>query len=358
MGPVRVGLVGYGLAGSTFHAPFIEAVAGLELAAIVTSDPERRRRAAAAHPGATLLAHADELWGVATLLDLELAVVAAPNRAHVPLALAAMEAGLDVVVDKPLAPTAEEGRRLVAEAARQGRRLTVFHNRRWDGDFLTVRRLVADGRLGDVWRFESRFERWRPERTADVWRELADPAEGGGILLDLGSHLVDQAVVLLGRPRSVYAEVARRRPGAEVDDDVFLAVEHDGGALSHLWASSVVARPGPRFRTLGSQAGYEVWGMDVQEEALHRGERPGDGEWGVAPSTRWGTLGVGDEVQPVATEGGDYGLFYAGVVGWLRHGAPPPVDPLDAVVVLDVIEAARASATTGGVVNLDAGTSR
>ena len=249
-------------------------------------------------------------------------MVAAPNRAHVPVAMAALDAGLDVVVDKPLAPTADEGRRLVEAAARAGRRLTVFHNRRWDGDFLTVRRLVAEGRLGDVWRFESRFERWRPERAADVWRERADPAEGGGILLDLGSHLVDQAVVLLGRPRSVYAEVARRRPGAEVDDDVFVAVEHDGGAWSHLWASSVVPRPGPRFRVLGSKAGYEVWGMDGQEEALHRGGRPGEPDWGVAPSARWGTVGAGDDGEPVPSEPGDYGRFYQGVVAWLRHGAP------------------------------------
>ncbi|MEA2826739.1 MAG: scyllo-inositol 2-dehydrogenase [Actinomycetota bacterium] len=305
-----------------------------------------------------MLAHADELWAAAGGLEIELAVVAAPNRAHVPIAMGALDAGLAVVVDKPLAPTAAEGRRLVEEASRRGRLLTVFHNRRWDGDFLTVRRLTEAGALGTVWRFESRYERWRPEGRAGAWRESADPAEGGGILLDLGSHLVDQAVLLLGPPRSMYAEVARRRPGAEVDDDVFLALDHDRGARSHLWASSVGPRPGPRFRVLGSGAGYEVWGVDMQEDALKGGEKPGGADWGVAPPTRWGTVGAGDEVAPVPTEAGAYGRFYQGVVASMRQGAPPPVDPLDAVLVLDVLDAARASAGSGQVVTLEPGTRR
>jgi len=327
-------------------------VAGLDLVAVVTSDPARRARAAAGHPQVTLLAHADELW--AGGVDLDLAVVAAPNRAHAPVARAALDAGLAVVVDKPLAPTAVEGRRLVDEAAGRGLLLTVFHNRRWDGDFLTVRRLLDSGALGTPWRFESRFERWRPGPPADAWRERADPMEGGGVLLDLGSHLVDQALVLLGPARSVYAEVARRRPGAQVDDDVFVALEHTSGACSHLWASSVTARPGPRFRVLGSKAGYEVWGMDPQEEALKRGERPGGADWGLAPPSRWGTLGAGDQVEPVPTEAGDYRHFYEGVVASLRDGAPPPVDPLDAVRTLEVLDAARASGATGATVTLGA----
>jgi scyllo-inositol 2-dehydrogenase (NADP+) len=228
----------------------------------------------------------------------------------------------------------------------------VFHNRRWDGDFLTVRRLVESGRLGEVWRYESRFERWRPERPTGGWRERADPEEGGGVLLDLGSHLVDQALVLLGPPRSVYAEVARRRPGVVVDDDVFVAVEHESGAWSHLWASSVVARRGPRLRVLGSQAGYQVWGMDPQEDALKAGERPGGPDWGRTPPERWGTVGVDDHEEPVPTEPGDYGRFYQGVVASIRRGAPPPVDPLDAVRTLEVLDAARASASSGTVVTL------
>lgn len=331
-------------------------MAGLDLVAVVTSDPARRARAAAAHPQVALFAHADELW--AGGVDLDLAVVAAPNRAHVPVARAALDAGLAVVVDKPLAPTAEEGRRLVDEAVGRGLLLTVFNNRRWDGDFLTVRRLLDSGTLGDTWRFESRFERWRPGPPADAWRERADPMEGGGILLDLGSHLVDQALVLLGPARSVYAEVARRRPGAQVDDDVFVAVEHISGAWSHLWASSVAPRPGPRFRMLGSKAGYEVWGMDPQEEALKRGEPPGGADWGRVPPSRWGTVGAGDQVELVPTEPGDYRRLYEGVVAALWEDAPPPVDPWDAVRTLEVLDAARASAATGATVMIGPGARR
>ncbi len=324
----------------------------MELAAIVTSDPERRQRASAAYPGARLLATADGLGAVVADMALELAVVATPNRHHVPVAMAALAAGLAVVVDKPLAPTAEEGRRLAAEAERRGLLLSVFHNRRWDGDFLTVRRLVDEGRLGQVLRSESRFERWRPEPVAGAWRERADPAEGGGLLLDLGSHLVDQALVLNGPATSVYAELRCRRPGAEVDDDVFVAVEHLGGAVSHLWASSVASRPGPRFRVLGSQAGYVVRVMDVQEEALMGGARPCGPRWGEAPPSLWGTVGAGDAIEPVPTDPGDYGRFYQGIVAALRKGAPVPVAPLDALRTLEVLDAARKSSEGGHTVPL------
>lgn len=347
--PVRVALVGYGMAGRIFHGPFIEATPGIELAAVVTSDAGRQEQARAAHPKAALVATTDELWAVAPELGVELVVVATPNRAHVPVALAALAAGLAVVVDKPLAPTAADGRRVVEEAARRGLLLSVFHNRRWDGDFLTVRRLVSAGALGRVWRFESRYERWRPERRQDAWRERGDPGEGGGLLADLGSHLIDQAIVLFGPPVSVYGETARRRPGAEVDDDTFVALEHAGGTTSHLWASSVAARSGPRFRVLGSTAGYVVHGMDPQEQALHEGRRPGteDG-WGWSPPASWGTLGTGDDIAPVPTERGDYGRFYQGIVAALREGAAPPVAPADALATLEVIGAARRSAARRG----------
>ncbi len=345
------------MAGEVFHAPLIEAVAGLELAAIVTRDPERRRRATAAHPHAALVDSTADLWSAAGDLGLRLVVVAAPNRAHAPAALDALAAGLHVVVDKPLAVTAEDGRRVVAEAERRGLVLSVFHNRRWDGDFLTVRRLLDDGELGDVWRFESRFERWRPERLAEAWRaeawrERGDPAEGGGLLMDLGSHLIDQAVVLFGPPVSVYAELGRRRPGADVDDDTFVALEHGGGVTSHLWASSVASRPGPRFRVLGSNAGYVVAGMDVQEAALAAGDVPGAPGWGEAPAVTWGAVGAGDDVEPVPTVPGDYRRFYEAMVAAVDGGASAPVAPGDALLTLEVIEAARRSAATREVVAL------
>jgi scyllo-inositol 2-dehydrogenase (NADP+) len=338
---LRVGIVGYGLAGAVFHAPLVAATPGLEVAAIVTRNPERRERAERDHRGARVVAEVSEMLG-----EVDVAVVATPNREHVPVARAALEAGVDVVVDKPLAVTASEGRELVEEARRAGRLLTVFHNRRWDGDFLTVRRLLQRAALGRVVRFESRFERWRPRVAPGAWRERGDPSEGGGLLLDLGTHLVDQALVLFGRPRSVYAEVERRRQGATVDDDVFVALEHDGGVLSHLWTSMVAAAPASRFRVLGLEAAYVKDGLDPQEEALRAGARPGDAEWGREPEQRWGRLVAGDSEQPIETERGVYEAFYAGLVSALREESPPPVDPMDAVAALEVLEAAARSAAT------------
>ena len=343
---MRVALVGYGLAGRVFHAPFLASTEGLELAAIVTSNPGRRAQASAAHPGVVLVDSAEALWAATGDLGIDLAVVATPNRTHVAVALGALEAGLGVVVDKPLAATAEGGRRIVAEAERRGLFLSVFQNRRWDGDFLTVQRLIQSGELGDVWRFESRYERWRPVRQADAWRERGDPEDAGGLLADLGSHVIDQAVTLFGPPASVYAELGRRRAGAEVDDDVFVALEHAGGVVSHLWASSVASRPGPRFRVLASDAGYVVWGMDPQERALRAGQGPGHAGWGESPPGRWGTIGAGEDETPVPTKPGDYGRFYELAVASMRTGGPPPVHPEEALLTLEVIDAARRSAVT------------
>jgi predicted dehydrogenase len=227
--------------------------------------------------------------------------------------------------------------------------LTVFQNRRWDGDFLTVRRLLAEDAVGRVLRFESRFERWRPE-VGEGWREQDD--EGGGLLLDLGSHLADQAVQLFGPVQSVYAELEVSRAGAKVDDDDFLALEHAGGARSHLWMSAVVAQEGPRFRVLGDRAAYVKHGLDVQEDALREGRSPTERGWGEEPREKWGRLGAGEEVREVPTEPGNYGAFYESVVKCLRDGEPPPVDPLDAVAVLDVLEAAKSSSLERKVVPL------
>lgn len=349
---VRVAVIGFGLGGRVFHAPLVAARPDMELVSIVTADPGRRQQARQRHPEARLLDRADALWEAAG--DHDLVVVTTPNRSHVPLTAAALGAGLAVVVDKPMAPTAAEGQRLVDEAAARGLLLTVFQNRRWDGDFLTVRRLVADGAVGPVVRFESRFERWRPERRVGAWRERGGP-EGGGLLLDLGSHLVDQAMVLFGPPAAVYAELDRRRPGAEVDDDCFVALEHAGGVRSHLWASSVARLPGPRFRVLGLRGAYEKCGLDPQEAALAAGERPAGPQWGREPEDRWGTLGDGEGERRVETLPGDYPAFYAGVARALLDGGAPPVDPRDAVAGLRVLEAAARSAATRAVVVTDRG---
>jgi predicted dehydrogenase len=324
---LRVGIAGYGLAGEVFHAPLVAAVEGLEVSAVLTRSPERAARAQAAHPGVRVVGGIDELVG-----GIDVLVVATPNRSHVPLALAGLDSGLAVVVDKPLAPSAAEGRLLLERAGR----LTVFQNRRWDGDFLTVRRLVDEGALGELVRFESRFERFRPVVDGG-WRERGEATEGGGLLLDLGAHLVDQAVLLLGPPVSVYAEVAARRPRAQVDDDVFVALEHAGGVRSHLWMSATAPLFGPRFRVSGLRAGFASDGLDPQEDQLAAGVRPGDPGYGQAPP---GLL----DGEPVALEPGRYQDFYAAVRDWARGEAPAPVDPRDSLAVLEILELARRSA--------------
>jgi len=352
--PRRVGLVGYGLAGRVFHAPLVRHTPGLALTAVVTADAGRA--AAARHDVADVLVTPD----VDRLLDgpdqVDLLVIAAANVAHVPLALAAVAARVAVVVDKPLAPTANEAERVVAAAAEAGVPLTVFQNRRWDGDFLTVQALVGEGRLGVVHRLESRFERWAPALRASSWREDPDPQQGAGLLLDLGAHLVDQARVLLGPVVTVSAELQRWRPGSRVDDDVLVSCGHAGGARSHLWASALSALPAPRFRVLGDRAGFTCHGLDPQEAQLKAGGHPGMPGWGLPPDGVQGTLGAGDDAGPVPLEPGDYGAFYHGVADALAGRGPMPVDPADAVATLRVLQAARQAAESGRVVALDPGT--
>jgi len=338
---LRVGLVGYGVGGAAFHAPFVATTPGLELSAIVTRDPARQQQAARDHPDARVVAEVERLWEPSAGIDV--VVISTPNRTHVPLALSAIEAGLHVVVDKPLATSVTEGRDVVSAAQRRGVVLSVFQNRRWDGDFQTIGRLLAERALGTPLRFESRFERWRPTPTGS-WRERGAPEEAGGLLFDLGSHLIDQALVLFGRASEVYAELDRRRFGVEADDDVFVALTHVSGMRSHLHMSAVAGQPAARFRVLGTTASFTKWGLDVQEAALRAGARPGTPEWGVEPAEQWGTLGTETEVRRIPTERGDYGAFYAGLVRAVRSDAPPPVDPASAIAMLEVIEAARASA--------------
>ncbi|WP_330458036.1 Gfo/Idh/MocA family oxidoreductase [Streptomyces sp. NBC_00820] len=343
--PLRVGLIGYGLAGSVFHAPLIAATEGLALDTVVTANPERQEQARAEFPDVRIAATAEELFDRADELDL--IVIASPNKTHVPLATTALKAGLPVVVDKPVSGTAAEARELAALADERGLLLSVFQNRRWDNDFLTLRKLLDEGALGDVWRFESRFERWRPQLKGG-WRESGDPAEIGGLLYDLGSHVVDQALVLFGPVTEVYAETVARRAGAETDDDTFIALTHASGVRSHLYVSATTAQLGPRFRVLGSEAGYVKHGLDPQEAALREGLRPGPA-WGGEPETLWGRLGAGespltDGGRPVPTVPGDYPAYYAAVAAAVTGDGPNPVTALEAADALDVLEAAARSA--------------
>jgi scyllo-inositol 2-dehydrogenase (NADP+) len=340
MTDLRVAIVGYGLSGRSFHAPLIAATDGLEVSAVVTSNPGRREQVVAEHPGARVVPQLEELWG----LTPQLVVVAAPNSVHIAIADAAISRGVPVVVDKPLAVSAAEAQALVERAKSAGVMLTVFQNRRWDTDHLTLRRLIADGALGEINRYESRIERWQPEVDRTKWRQADAPEKGGGILLDLGSHLADQALILFGPPTHVYAEVDARR-GTPADDDVFIALHHAGRPISHLYASTVTPSPGPRLRVQGTAAGFLVSSLDPQEAALRAGARPDRVEgWGEPPEWERGRLVVGERSVPVPPEPGDWPRFYALVRDALLGGGPPPVDPCDAVAALRVLEAARLSA--------------
>lgn len=345
---LKAAVIGYGLAGSSFHAPFIAATPGLELTTVVTSNPERQQQARARYPDVRVLATADELWAAA---DIDVVVIASPNRSHVPLAHAAIAHRVPVVVDKPLAASAADSRALVDAARRANVLLTVYQNRRWDGDFLTLRRLLDAAELGRIIRFESRFEKWRPQLRGG-WREQADPADAGGLLFDIGSHLIDQALFLFGPALSVYAELDRRRDGAAVDDDSFVALRHVSGVRSHLWMSAVATDPGPRFRVTGSNAAYVKWGLDVQEDALRIGGRPGTMGWGEEPAEKWGQVVAGSERRTVPAVPGSYQSFYAALGAALRGDGPVPVDPENAVQTLTVIEAAQESACERTVIDL------
>jgi predicted dehydrogenase len=342
MDPLRTGLVGYGFGGRFFHAPLLASAAEVELLGVVTTSPER----------AELVRHETgrDVFGSLEALaaaGAEAVAVSTPAATHMPLTQEALRRGLAVVCDKPFALDAASARATVELAESLGVPLTAYQNRRWDSDFLTLRHLVDGGRLGTVTRFESRFERYQPDP--------GPPAAGGGSLLDFGSHLVDQALVLLGPVTSVHAE--QHVNAAGLDDDVFLALGHRDGGWSHLWGSWRQGAPGPRFRVTGTAATYVVPTlMDVQEELLLSGASPatlGDA-WGVEPEDRWGHLSTGDRRETVPTLPGAWDTFYPAFATAVRGGGPLPVDPWDAVATATVLDAAQQSATTGRTVLLPA----
>ena len=343
-GRIRVGLIGYGLGGATFHAPLVAATPAMELAAIVTRDAGRRAEAARRYPGVRLLAASGELWDAA--LGVELVIVSAPSGLHATLARQALGQGRHVVIDKPVAATAQEVRELAVLARDAGRLAIPFQNRRWDGDFLTLRRLVAGGTLGRIHRLESRFERWR-EVARPRWREPGARARAEGIVYDIGSHLVDQALVLLGPAIAVHAELARVRPGVEVEDDAFVAITHEGGARSHLYLSAAAAVPGARFTLSGARGAYVKHGLDLQEERLKAGADPRLAGWSAEPAAQWGTVTVEGAAATEPTEPGAYASLYPAVAAAIREGAPPPVTMAEAEATLAVIDAVFAAADSG-----------
>jgi predicted dehydrogenase len=339
--PVRFGLVGYGFGGRYFHAPLIASAVECELTAVATRSADRRALVGREHPDAVVV---DDLAGLVAA-GVEAVVVSTPADTHIPLCRQALELGVPVVVDKPFALAAADARAAVELAERLGVVLSVYQNRRWDSDFRTVRALDSSGALGEITRFESRFER----------RQAGPPASGGGTLLDFGSHLVDQALQLLGPVRTVYAEIRYRDALGGLDDDVFVALTHGGGARSHLWGSWVQSAPGPRFRVTGTEATYVVdVSMDIQEELLVTGRTPaseGDA-WGVEPQDRWGRVHDGSAAVPQPTERGRWDTYYPAFAAAVRGSDPVPVDPRDAVSTAEVLDAARASAARRELVHL------
>ncbi|MEC5180462.1 Gfo/Idh/MocA family protein [Arthrobacter sp. CG_A4] len=344
--PIRAAVAGYGLSGSVFHAPLLAANPAFSLDVISTSDAGRQSAASARYPGARLVDTPADILGLAG--DLDVLVLGTPPATHYPLAKAALEAGLDVVVDKPFTVRSAEGEKLIGLAAGLGRVLTVFQNRRWDGDFLTVSALVDSGALGTITRFESRFERWSPA-VAKAWKAAAAADDGGGVLFDLGTHLLDQAVQLFGPATVTHAELEARRPGEKADDDVFLALRHESGVTSHLWMNMLCAQQGPRFRLLGSGGGFTKHGIDPQEPFIVAGGSPLDPDYGVEDPDWAGLLGRDGHLDRLPTERGAYPEFYRILADKINDGGaasalPLPVDPAGPVEVLRLMERARALA--------------
>ena len=335
-----MGLVGYGSAGRGIHARLLRA-AGARVTHVVT----RHRGDVVAHdwPDAVVVPDVPALLAAADALDL--VVIASPTGDHVEHVLRSLEAGVHVLVDKPLATSAADAQHLVDAA---DGRLTVFQNRRWDPEQLALVDLLARGALGDVHRFERRWERFRPQ-PQDRWKE--NDVDAGGLLLDLGAHLVDSAVQLFGPVREVYAELATRTTPAV--DDVFLALRHESGVLSHLQAGGLVGAPGPRTRVLGSAGAYLVTEFEgeptpfaVLDDAYEEGRRPGE-------PVHVGWFVTGAERVPVPLPTGGHHDVYPAVEAWVRGAGPVPVDPADAVATARVLDAARDAARTRSVVTLD-----
>jgi scyllo-inositol 2-dehydrogenase (NADP+) len=336
--PLRVGLVGYGLAGRIFHAPFIDAHPDLALSAVVTASSARAQAAAGAHPATAVVDGVEAL----DPFDLDLLILAGPPQTHRAQALWALERDIAVVVDKPFMPSVADAVDVIEFAERRGGRLTIFHNRRWDGDFCGLQEIAASGAIGSLFDFESSFEHWDPHPAHD-WKLTLPAGRGGGITMDLGSHLVDQALLLLGPVVDVTADVRAIRPEAGNDDVAFLRLIHLRGGRSTLRMSRLGSQQPPRFRLSGTAGSVVIDGMDPQEELLVAGTAVADLAATQTLRPRWARLRTETEDATVPLPAGEYASFYVRTAEWLRGRAAPPVDAWEAVEVLRVLERATAS---------------
>lgn len=330
MTPLNVALVGYGFVGKVFHAPLITHTPGLHLHTVVSRDAGKVH---ADHAQVRVVAQASEAFADPAI---DLVVIASPNDSHAPLALPALDQGKHVVVDKPFTVTLEEARSVVDRASECGRLLSVFQNRRWDADFLTLRQLIEAGSLGEIAEFHSHFDRFRPQ-VQDRWRESA--AHGGGLWFDLGPHLVDQALQLFGPPQAVLADLAEQRQGARTTDYFHVQLRYPHTRV-HLHAGSLVPEHGRRFAVHGSRGSYLKQGLDTQEDQLRAGGMPGDPGWGEDPRHgQLSELNEKGELQSrlVASTPGDYRHYYVGMRAAIVEGASLPVTAEQALHVMRII---------------------
>jgi predicted dehydrogenase len=343
MEPVRTGLVGFGFGGRVFHAPYLAALPEIALSHVVQRSGDTARTA---YPEVRIARSMEEL------LDddaLELVVITTPNATHFPLAKQALEAGKHVVVDKPMCETAAEAEELLRVARASGTVFSIFHNRRWDGDFLTVSEVVRQGLLGEVHEFNSHFDRYKPQLKAGSWKE--EPGPGTGMLFDLGSHLIDQAIFLFGMPQRLWADLRAQRPGSRIEDHFEVTLDY-GRMKAHLRCGTMVRQKPPRFHVLGSLGAFVKYGMDPQEAALLAMDHP---RWspslGVEPDSDWGLLHTelnGLTFQgKVETKVGDYRGFYRNVAGAIRGTEALVVKPEQVLKLMKILELARQSNQEG-----------
>lgn len=330
---LRVGIAGYGLAGRYFHAPLLKGC-GFDVVGVLTNNSERAQHALEDFPRVKITSTIDELVG----LRLDLLVVASANIVHAEQAFAGINAGIPVVVDKPMGLSYEQTKMIVDTSHEKQVPVTVFFNRRWDSDALTLKRVMREGLLGEIFRVDSRFERFRPSIATSSWREKYSPQEGGGLLLDLQPHLISTSLDWFGPAKLAYSSVRSIRGGA--DDDILLVLQHDSGVDSYLSASAIIGAPGPRLRVNGTKGTLIINDLDPQEALLRSGKYPEGGRWSEATSSK-ATLHRGDEIIDVESENGNYALFYELVKGAIAGNNPWPVSTDDALAVASIIDEAR-----------------
>jgi scyllo-inositol 2-dehydrogenase (NADP+) len=354
-GGLGVLLIGYGQAGRFFHRPLIGAAAGLDIRGVVTGSPERRAQVLKDLPGVRIHHTAEDAW--LHLEDIDVVVIASANRTHVPLALKAAQHGLHMVIDKPMAASAKMAEIVFEAAAAAGVQIHPFQNRRWDSDFLTLCLIADQGILGSLHRLESRFERLRTVPTGN-WRESGDPKDLGGVHLDYGAHLVDQAIALMGPVTRVTAHIRSLRDPLGANDDVEMILSHRDSSISLLIASQASAFGVPRFLLTGTTGGVRVDEPDTQQAALKKGIIPSDPNYGVEAVGVTAHLRIREasgeivdsRVQPSA---GNWNIFYPRVHASIARGQAAPVLCSDVLANLRVLDAARRSAETGEVVRLN-----